>query len=714
MSPKTSRPRIVALATAASMTLAGCSPAALTSLLAPPPASGTAAAAPTAGTPPGGTANPLSGGFLSVALLGQALPSGATQIVIVVKSGSGDQTRTIPVSEMGTNAPSQVFDGLAEGPVKVRAEIRDAGGRLLGVAETDGTIKVGERLPLQLRFLLSPGSLDLRMAPLDSPDVRAVQKLLDDFEGYIYDHMSVVDLVRNPDLLRCMKAFNDLSPVLNGMLQNGASRTFGKNKAGYVDRMILTANGPGPTQTIALELEQQTLSANTRAFVIRVPRAPNGASAEARLEVRASAWQTPTAMELGERYRLLPMAMPDWSKIEAIKAHLEVTPDALTANRVILEAEGDGPAVNADLTFLDDLFTSGYATRQECNQEWAGPEGDQLVENCHPGSDYNRPIRVRFGDPNSVPVAIPRMLRLSAAFPGGAAGHFSARLEPAGRRMVWNGSLAGLDYDGSLTFRSGESSGRLTTVGARLAARIVDAKMGIEFPITGDITFHPPDAPRIHGDGGDGLMDKAPGYALPFGRLSVMGLGIDRPGVAYLSQPRIRHAQLGDIAEMYYSTTGMMLKLTGHEVRAVSYMNPLERVLRHNSDALGWMNPLDGIKYPVEVPSYTLPRPTKPPTAEPCYEGCLPTSPGETPDPYASDPPYYGESPSPDPYASYPPYYGESPSPDPYASDPPYYGESPPPDPYASDPPNYGESPSPDPYASYPPYYGGPTPGTTP
>ncbi|MEB3204956.1 MAG: hypothetical protein VKP57_09675 [Candidatus Sericytochromatia bacterium] len=701
---KTSRPKRLALTTAATMTLAGCSPATLNNLLAPPATNAPAASAPASGTSAAGTANPLSAGFLSVALLGQALPSGAKDIVIIVKTGTGDQTRTVPVAAMGGDASSQVFEGLAEGPVKVRAEIRDAGGRLLGVAETDGIIKAGERLPLQLRFLLGPGSLDLRMAPLDSPDVRAVQKLLDDFEGYIYDHMGVVDLVRNPDLLRCMKAFNDLSPVLNGMLQNGASPTFGKNKAGYVDRMTLTANGPGPTQTIALELEQQSLSANTRAFVIRVPQAPNGASAEARLEVRASAWQTPMAMELGEGYRLLPMAMPDWSKIEAIKAHLEVTPDALTANRVILEAEGDGPAVNADLTFLDDLFTSGYATRQRCYQDWAGPDYDQLVENCYPETDYNRPIRVRFGDSNSVPVAIPRMIRLSAAIPGGAAGQFSARLEPAERRMVWNGSLAGLDYDGSLTFRSGESSGRTTTIGARLAARMVDAKMGIEFPITGDITFHPPDAPGIYGNGGDGLMDRAPGYALPFGRLSVMGLGIDRPGVAYLSQPRIRHAQLGDIAEMYYSTTGMMLKLTGHEVRAVSYMNPLERVLRHNSDALGWMNPLDGIKYPVQAPTYTQPINRATP---------WPTGPGETPDPYGSYPPYEPTPGlTPDSYGSYPP---PTPSPLPFSTPvPPYYGESPSPAPYASYPPYYGESPSPDPYASYPPYYGDPTPVPTP
>jgi len=330
---------------------------------------------------------------------------------------------------------------------------------------------------------------------------------------------------------------------------------------------------------------------------------------------------------------------------------------------VVLEAEGDGPAVNAELTFLDDLFARGYGTRQHCYSDWgAGPNYTKPVERCYSFTDFNRPLYLRFGGIDALPVAIPRMLRLAATFPGGAAGQFSARLEPGERRMIWDGKLAGLDYDGTLTFRTGESSGRTTAIGARLAARMVDTKLGLEFPISGDIAFHPPDAPGTSGLEG-GMMDKAPGYALPFGRLSVMGFGIDRPGIVYLSQPRIRHQRLGDIAEMYYSTTGMMLKLVGHEVRAVSYLNPLERVLRHNWTALGWMNPLDGINYPFPYTQYILP-PYPQPARTPCYD-CAPPA---TPAPYESYPPYYGESPSPDPYVSYPPYYGESPWPEPYAS----------------------------------------------
>ncbi|MBM3260238.1 MAG: hypothetical protein FJY99_10880 [Candidatus Sericytochromatia bacterium] len=277
----------------------------------PPSTNAPAAAAPASGASAAGAANPLSAGFLSVALLGQTLPSGARDIVITINTADGDQTRTIPVSAMGGEAQSQVFEGLPDGLVRVRAEVRDAGGRLLSVAETEGFIKAGERLPLQLRFLLGPGSLDLRMAPLDNPDVRAVQKLLDDFEGYLYDHMGVVDLLRNPDLLRCMKAFNDLAPALNSMFQSGASRTFGKNAAGYVNRFTLTTNNLGQAQTVFIEFDQKTLSANTLAFVIRVPKAPNGASAEARLEIRASAWETPSSLDIGGGNRLIPMAMPD-------------------------------------------------------------------------------------------------------------------------------------------------------------------------------------------------------------------------------------------------------------------------------------------------------------------------------------------------------------------------------------------------------------------
>ncbi|MEB3236027.1 MAG: hypothetical protein VKO64_00180 [Candidatus Sericytochromatia bacterium] len=627
---------------AASVALAGCSPAPLNGLLSPP--TNTAPAGSVAAAQQGAAVAPAKGGLLSVALSGQALPAGARDVVIVLRTANGEQTRTVAVSAMGGDAPSQVFEGLPEGPIKVRAEIRDAAGKVLASAETEGTILAGERLPLMLRFPLGPGALDLRMAPMDRPDVRAVQKLLDDFEGYIYDHMSVVDMARNPDLLRCMTAFNALTPVVTEMMQSGIQTEFGKNLAGLVNRVTITGIAGGRQQVVSIELEQESLGPTTKAFIIRVPQGPKGAMAVARLELRAAQWEAAQSTDLGNGFRLIALAMPVWSSVEGVKARLELTPDNLSANRVVLEAEVDNPAATPELAFLDDIFAAGYETIQRCYWYYSRTaDKPEYVRECYDSPDYYRPRYVRFGGDGAMPFPIPRNLHLSAAFPGGAAGHFTATLEPAERRMSWTGSLAGMSYDGSMTFRAGTSSGRLTTTGARIAARMVDPKYGIEFPISGDVAFHPPDAPNASElDIGAFLMAKAPGYAFPFGRLNVMGVGIDRPGIIYLSQPRIRHEALGDIAEMYYSSTGMLLKLTGHEVRAVSYLTPIERVLRSNSDALGWINPLDGIKYPPFVsepvqPIY-IPRPDPTPSYPPDW----------TPDPNYSPPP----TPSPMPYAT--------------------------------------------------------------